>query len=193
MFSYIISFMSVFINNKSLNVRVRNTDYSKESTLQSILDKLTTSIEHPLIVDLASTEGLALNTTVQSTNSKLDTLNTSVSSVISGSGVNVNVPTATGLLFDGSVTTSAGSASSAVTPVGSLNTIFGVCASTATAGATVNVTVQFSNDGAVWYNSMNNLEVQQNDSIELTFWCASKMFRVAVDQACNVHVLYGSR
>lgn len=184
--------MSVYINNKSLNVQVKNTDYSKDSTLLSILAKLTTSPENPLFVDLAVPQGIAMNATVQDTNTKLDALNTSVSSVISDSALNINRPTASGLLLDGMSLLSAGDASSAVTPVGTLNTIFGVCSLVDTVDS-VNLTVQFSNDGMVWFDTMNTLNVAQNQALELTFWSAAKMFRCTVDQNCKLTVLYGSR
>lgn len=184
--------MSVYVNNKNLQVTIKNNDYAKDTTLQSIVDKLTTSPSNPLSVAIVNTDGMASNATLLLTNDKLDLLNTSVSTVINASGLTINHPSAFGDLFSWSALT-AGDASLAVEPVGTTNTIFGRCNSLGDGVASVNLTVQLSNDNTIWVNSTNTLNLNANDPIELTFWSSAKLFRVTVDQACNLSVHYGSK
>ena len=183
--------MSVYVNNKNLQVTLKNNDYAKDTTLQTIIGKLTTSAANPLSVSVVNTDALAADTTLRLTNDKLDLLNASVASVVDSSGLNINHPATFGNLLDGMTLLAAGATSSAVEPVGTTNTIFGICVSASVTG--VNLTVQFSNDGMVWYDSMNKISLAQNDPIELTFWSAAKFFRVSVDQECKVVAQFGSK
>lgn len=182
--------MSVFVNNKSLLVQVRNTDYSRENTLQNILAKLTTSSENPLLVDLANS---TIPGIVDDINVQVNAINTSVQMLMtSDNRLKIAQNPVVATLLDGGAINE-GDVTSSLQPAGSTCTLWGTCVGIDSDDPLVLV-IQYSHDGSTFYNSSNFVELAGGEPYELTFWTAAPYVRVAGGKnSGNAKIYFASR
>lgn len=182
--------MSFFVQNKNLNVTVKNTDYSKDSSLQSILTA----------IGVSNTALGAIN----DTNTKLDTLNGSIATVLDASknALKVemvsNIPTVaasnSAQILTDSTYLQVNATSDAFVPVGKTITVWGNCVDVNGGdGSTMTLTVQYSRDGITYVNSKNTLDVLAGESFDLTFESSAPFVRVISNQVGFANVFTASR
>ena len=147
---------------ETVNANITNqiTGFAKESTLSTVSSAVDTT-----------------NTKLDSINSKLvdngSGLLASITNEILGVRIDVSNSQISGQLWSNGVSTGAGGVSSSFSPisVGSTITFFGNCLSTDTL-----LTVQYSYDGATWYNSSHSFNAVEVADFDYT------ISRVAVNQ-----------